>query len=111
VAAERYPTHAGASGRTPATLRTSADAADAIGATRAALQRVVLRALAELGEATVLEAVARTGRSRESTQPRFSELIEDGLVEPTGQRRRNPSGRTAAVLRLTVAGQRALTAG
>jgi len=105
------PPYAGAKGRTPATLRASADSADAIAGTRAALQRIALRALAELGDGTPLEIVAHTGRTREAIQPRLSELIELGMIEPTGQRRRNPSGRTAAVLRLTVAGQRALTAG
>ena len=100
--------YAGAKGRTGATLRASADAADTIAGTRAALQLVALRALAELWEATPLEIVARTGESREAILPRLSELIAGGLVEPTGARRRNPSGRTAAVLRLTTIGRLAV---
>lgn len=100
--------YAGAKGRTAATLRASADAADSMASMRDALQREALRALAELGEASPLEVVARTGRTRETMQPRISELITARLVEPTGARRRNPSGRTAAVLRLTDAGRREL---
>lgn len=46
--------------------------------------------------------------SRESLPPRFSELRAMGMVEPTGARRRNPSGKGAAVLRLTVKGRAAL---
>ena len=100
--------YAGAKGRTATTLRTSADAADAIVPSRAALQRMAVRALARLGEATPLEVVAACGRPREAIQPRLSELIQLGLAEPTGARRRNPSGRTAAVLRLTSAGRLSL---
>jgi hypothetical protein len=35
-------------------------------------------------------------------QPRMSECIAEGLMEPTGERRRNPdTGKTSAVLTLT----------
>jgi DNA-binding MarR family transcriptional regulator len=61
-----------------------------------------------LTEATPLEVVARSGLTRETIQPRLSELIALRLIEPTGARRRNPSGRSAAVLRLTAAGRAAL---
>jgi DNA-binding MarR family transcriptional regulator len=67
-----------------------------------------MRALARLGEATPLEVVAVSGVARESLQPRFSELRVMGLVEPTGARRRNPSGKSASVLRLTDKGRAAL---
>ena len=100
--------HAGAKGLTPATLRTSADAAKHITPTRAHLQGLALRALARLGTATPLEIVAATGKTREAIQPRLSELLRAGLIEPTGQRRKNPSGRTANVLRLSAAGVAAL---
>ena len=106
--AESLP-YAAAKGRTGATLRTSADAADMIAPTRARLCQATLRALADLGEATPLEIVAQTGLAREAIQPRVSELIVLGLAEPTGQRRRNPSGRSAAVVRLTAAGWQATT--
>jgi DNA-binding MarR family transcriptional regulator len=101
--------YAGAKGRTPATLRTSADAADMIAPARARLRRAALLALGELREATPLEIVEHTGLAREAIQPRLSELIALGLVEPTGARRRNPSGRSAAALRLTGAGWLSIT--
>ncbi len=87
---------------------TSQDAADAMKPCVFYLRRVAMRALGRLGEATVLEAVAFAQVSRESLQPRFSELRAMGLVEPTGARRRNPSGKYAAVLRLTEKGREAL---
>lgn len=72
------------------------------------LRRRALETLDRLGSATPLEAVAASGIGREALQPRFSELRAAGLVEPTGERRANPSGRSAAVLRLTAAGRDAL---
>lgn len=100
--------YACAKGRTATTLRTSADSADAIAPVRARLSRAALRALGELGEAAPLEIVERAGETRESILPRISELIALGLIESTGARRRNPSGRSAAALRLTHSGRLAL---
>ena len=99
-----YPDNPGAKGPDG----TSQDAADAIAPCAAYLRRVAMRSLDRLGEATVLEAVAVAEVARESLQPRFSELRAMGLVEPTGARRRNPSGKGAAVLRLTEKGRAAL---
>jgi len=87
---------------------TSQDAAEAIKPCVSYLRRVAMRALERLGEATVLEAVAFAQIARESLQPRFSELRAMGFVEATGARRRNPSGKYAAVLRLTELGRAAL---
>lgn len=101
VMADRYPGIPGAKGADG----TSQDAANAIAPTVTHLRRLALLVLAGLGEATVLEAVAAAGVARESLQPRFSELRSMGLVESTGARRRNPSGRYAAVLRLTEDGR------
>lgn len=101
----------GMKGLTGETLGTSADAATTIAPAAQHLQLVVLRTLFAFGTATVLETVAATSYSRESLQPRFSELIQLGLVEPTGERRRNPSGRSAAVLRLTYRGRQYLIGG
>lgn len=98
---DRYPDIPGAKGLTAATMATSNDAGNAIAPSRKFLLNIALRSLRALGEATVLECVAVTDCSRESLQPRFSELIALGLVEPTGERRRNPSGKSAAVLTLT----------
>lgn len=102
--ADRYPDIPGAKGSDG----TSQDAADEIAQRVPYLRRVAMRSLAKLGEATVLEAVAFAEVARESLQPRFSELRAMGLVEPTGARRRNPSGKAAAVLRLTEKGRAAL---
>lgn len=87
---------------------TSQDAAEAIKPCASHLRYAAMRVLDRLGEATVLEAVAVAGVTREALQPRFSELRAMGLVEPTGARRRNPSGKAAAVLRLTEKGRAAL---
>ncbi|MBC2651360.1 helix-turn-helix domain-containing protein [Novosphingobium aerophilum] len=102
--ADRYPDIPGAKGPDG----TSQEAAKATELHVSYLRRVAMRALDRLGEATVLEAVDFAKVSRESLQPRFSELRAMGLVEPTGARRRNPSGKRAAVLRLTEKGRAAL---
>ena len=100
--ADLYPVGPGAKGLTPATYATSADAADAIATSRKGLHRIALRTLQIMGAAAPFEAVAASGVKGAALQPRFSELIADGLVEPTGERRRNPdTGKSAAVLRLT----------
>ncbi len=101
---DRYPDDPGAKGPDG----TSQDAAEAIAPCVPRLRRVAILALARLGEATPLEVVAVAGVAREALQPRFSELRTMGLVEPTGARRRNPSGKYAAVLRLTDQGRAAL---
>lgn len=101
---DRYPEIPGAKGQDG----TSQDAAEAMKPCVSHLRRIALRALEWLGEATVLEAVAFAEVTRESLQPRFSELRAMGLVEATGARRRNPSGKGAAVLRLTEKGRAAL---
>lgn len=67
-----------------------------------------MRSLDGLGEVKVLEVLAIAEVTRKSLQLRFSELRAMGLVEPTGARRRNPSGKGAAVLRLTEKGRAAL---
>lgn len=101
---DRYPYEPGAKGLDG----TSQDAAVAIAPTVSHLRRIAMRSLEQLGEATPLEAVAISGVTRESLQPRFSELRAMGLIEPTGARRRNPSGKNASVLRLTDKGRAAL---
>ncbi|QQN74164.1 MarR family winged helix-turn-helix transcriptional regulator [Croceicoccus sp. YJ47] len=102
--ADRYPDIPGAKGPDG----TSQDAAEAIAPTVSHLRRLAMHLLARLGDATTLEVVAISGVTRESLQPRFSELRAMGLIEPTGTRRRNPSGKSAAVLRLTDKGRAAL---
>lgn len=87
---------------------TSQDAAEAIKPSVTRLRLTTLRTLAGLTDATPLETVAATGLPREAIQPRLSELRSMGLVEPTGARRRNPSGKYAAALRVTAKGREAL---
>ena len=84
---------------------TSEAAATRIAASAPRLRRIAMQALHRLGAATPLEVVQATGICREAIQPRFSELRRMGLVEATGDRRLNPSGKWAAVLRLTDAGR------
>lgn len=101
---DRYPDIPGSKGPDG----TSQEAAEAISPRVAHLQRRAMLVLQRLGDATVLEAVDAAGVTREALQPRFSELRAMHLVEPTGGRRRNPSGKWAAVLRLTDKGREAL---
>lgn len=80
---------------------TSQDAAKAIAGQVKALRTIALSAVATLGDATPLEAIAITGLTDRQLQPRFFELKEMGLLEAAGERRCNPSGKFAAVLTLT----------
>lgn len=102
-----YPIAAGSKGHDD----TSQEAAKRIQPRLANLRCKALEALALLGSATVLEAIAVTEVTREALQPRFSELRRLGLIEATGKRRRNPSGKWAAVLTLTDVGRAKLAAG
>ena len=99
-----YPGHPGSKGSSG----TSKEAAEAITPMVAHLRKVALAMLDQLGEATPLECCEFAGLPRETLEPRFSELRAIGLIEPTAERRRNPSGRSAAVLRLTDKGKAAL---
>lgn len=74
------------------------------------LRRVVLETVAARGPSTMLEAVAETRFERESLQPRFSELRRLGMLEPNGERRKNPSGKNALVWQLTPKGREAIGA-
>lgn len=87
---------------------TSQAAAEAIAPLAPALRSIALKAIAKLGSATPLEAIAITGLTERQLQPRFSELKEMGLIEATGERRQNPSGKSAAVLALTDLGRERL---
>jgi len=100
---EAYPTVPGAKGIDG----TSQEAAEAIKPKVAHLRHLSLRALARRVSGTVRECVEDVGLQRESIAPRFSELRALDLVEPSGKRRRNPSGRSASVLRLTAKGKAA----
>ena len=102
--AERYPRIPGAKGPDG----TSQNAGEAITPTVAHLRRTALSILARLVEATPLECCTAARLPRETLQPRFSELRAMAMIEATGARRRNPSGHSAAVLRITEKGRAAL---
>lgn len=97
----RYPDVPGAKGCDG----TSQDAAAAMAQHVPYMRRKALLALGQLGEAVSIEVAVATGHTREAILPRLSELRAMGLVEPTGARKRNPSGQTAAILRLTAQGR------
>lgn len=91
---ERYPHAPGfkASG-------TSADAAASMVNTAPRLRRMCLEHIEKAGDngATPDETAAALGLSVLSIRPRFTELARDGAIRPTGQTRRNTSGRAAKV--------------
>lgn len=99
-----YPHFPGSKGKDS----TSFEAANAIAPRVEGMRREVLKAFAEHGDLTVLEVVGYLRKPRWSIQPRVSELRRLGLVESTGERRRNPSGQNAAVQRITAKGRAAL---
>jgi hypothetical protein len=99
-----YPEFPGAKGKDS----TSFEAAQAIAPRVEGMRREVLEVFAAQGSLTVLEVVGFTRKPRESIQPRVSELRRMGLVESTGERRKNPSGQSAAVQRITAKGRAAL---
>ena len=98
---DRYPDIPGSKGPDG----TSQDAAEAIKASVTRLRRTALHTLGRLDRATTLECCSAANLPRESLQPRYSELRRLGLVKATGERRKNPSGHSAAVLTLTEQGR------
>ena len=80
---------------------TSQDVAEAIErAGRAATLRRKVLAYFEVFTGTADEAAAALGESILAIRPRCSELRGQGLIEPTGARRRSAGGRQAHVMRL-----------
>jgi hypothetical protein len=82
---------------------TSRKAAEAI---RPDVARLRAACLAELrlvcalgGTATADQIASRLDLSVLSVRPRFTELLRDGLIEDTGERRKNASGRSAKTWR------------
>lgn len=108
--ADYYPDEPGAKG-SGITADTSQAVAAAIAPTVRFLRRIALEGLARLRAATAEEVCALLWRDRAAIQPRLSELRRMGLVEPNGERRRNASGKSAAVWRLTAAGRAVLNGG
>ena len=78
---------------------TSLEAYEAVLADAPLLRRRCLEALNDNGPMTADEIAARLGASVLSIRPRVTELRKEGLIEPTGERRPNRSGRSANVWR------------
>jgi hypothetical protein len=78
---------------------TSSAAARHVADTATRLRMDVLREFTA-GEWTADQIATRIGRSILSVRPRVSELSALGKIEPTGERRKNESGMTAAVWRV-----------
>lgn len=79
---------------------TSRQAALAIEQDAPRLRRQVLRCLRVFGPHTADEIAGILALSVLSVRPRVTECRALGYIEPTGQRRRNGSGRAAHVWRL-----------
>jgi hypothetical protein len=93
--AERYPQVAGY--KAEGTSREAAESIDAKG-----LRAIVLREITRC-PGTPDEIAARLGLSVLSTRPRCSELAALNLIEDSGERRFNASGRRATVFRARAA--------
>lgn len=79
---------------------TSQEAAFAIKGRSDILRANCLKALSMIGPHTADETADRIGESVLAVRPRFSELLALGLIEDTGIRRPNASGRNATVWRV-----------
>lgn len=90
-----YPAHPGAKD-----ADTSREAAEAIASRAPRLRGLVLRCLSLHGPMTADETAKQMKEDKLSIRPRFSELLRDGAIEDTGERRRNSNGRSAKVWRL-----------
>jgi spore coat protein CotH len=90
----RYPIAPGHRG-----AATSIEAADAIAPTVSRLQAITLAAIQAAGRAglSTNEIATELECSRDSIQPRTSELKARKLIADSGQRRRNPNGKRAIV--------------
>lgn len=90
-----YPDSPGFKERT-----TSRDAAEAIKPTAGTLRSMVLMFFEHLGPMTPDELAHWMVRSVLSIRPRVTELYRMGLIERTGERRKNASGMKAHVYRI-----------
>lgn len=84
---------------------TSQDAAERIEPRSATLRRLVMGALESSPRGlTADECAAMLGESVLSIRPRFSEMARMGMIEESGERRRNESGARANVYRAALGG-------
>lgn len=89
-----YPLQPGAQG-----VDTSIAAAEAMAGSAAILRAQVLAVLRRWPEGLTADEVAAVmGRDRLAVRPRVTELKRLGQVRDTGQRRRNHSGKSAAIM-------------
>ncbi len=93
-----YPEHPGAK-----TGGTSPGAADAMAEPAPNLRAQVLALFGRIGPITTDDAAEFLGKTVLAVRPRFSELRKMGLIEDSGRRRNNISGRPANVWRLRTA--------
>jgi len=78
---------------------TSGAAGDGIAGHAKQLREQVWAMFKDGAELTADEAADRLGASILSIRPRFSELVARGLIDDTGRRHKNGSGRNAIVWR------------
>jgi hypothetical protein len=93
---ETYPDMPGFKGE----AETSREAAEAIATVSGRLRKLAREAYRDVGRTglTPEELAHRVGLPRETMQPRTSELKALGILADSGLRRRNGSGKRAAVL-------------
>jgi hypothetical protein len=101
---DRYPHRAGFK-----TGGTSRSAANSIAIYADTKRHDVLTEFVAAGEKGLTRDACAKGLNLSvlTTRPRCTELMAAGLLVPTGERRRNESGMSAAVLKATEAGMRA----
>lgn len=92
----RYPNAPGSKTERPETSRQAAPERGAA----ARLRSLALSYVEQSGGCTADECAAALGESVLAVRPRFSELVALGKLEDSGQRRRNASGKSAAVWRV-----------
>lgn len=91
----RYPIDPGAK-----TGGTSSEAAASMRPSAATLRDLCLKMIRRYGDLTADEAAGFCNQSILSIRPRFSELKALNLIEDSGLRRTNASGRSAVVWRV-----------
>lgn len=94
---EVYPQAPGYKTEQPETSKQAAKAVKS----RAGLLRTMVLEKYRLGSATADEIAAKLGESVLTIRPRVAELHADGKLEDTGVRRKNESGHSATVWRLS----------
>lgn len=90
-----YPNHPGSKD-----TDTGRAAAEAIAPRARGLRTLVLRCLASNGAMTADETAEHLGLSPFAIRPRFTELLRDGAIIDTGQRRPSANGRPSKVWKI-----------